>query len=166
MLYQADKRYFFDKKTNHFKFNTKKPLMKIPKSIIAFSIALTASLHCPILYGQEGLIPKPLSITAHEGGYTINKNTKIFCSKEANKTASILAEVLRKSTGYKLPIAEPDDTKEGIHIILTNKIDSLGKEGYKLESHESKSNPFCCYCCRNIQRLPNASSTFASANRK
>jgi hexosaminidase len=112
--------------------------MKIPKSIIVFSIALTASLHCSTLYGQQGLIPKPLSITSHEGAYTINKNTKIFCTKEANKTASILAAVLRKSTGYKLPIVEPDDTKGGIHIILTNKIDSLGKEGYRLEVTNQK----------------------------
>ncbi len=112
--------------------------MRISKSILAFSIVLTTAFHYPTLYGQQALIPKPLSITTHEGSYIINKNTKIFSAKEANKTTSILAAVLRKSTGYKLPIVKPDNTKEGIHIVLTNKIDSLGQEGYKLEVTNKK----------------------------
>lgn len=81
------------------------------------------------------LIPKPMDISLQGDGFVIQKTTRVFYDKQAFRTAELFAEILRKSTGYKIPLVENSEnqkTNNGIHFLLSGNLNSLGAEGYKV----------------------------------
>ncbi|WP_231642256.1 beta-N-acetylhexosaminidase [Nocardia sp. NRRL S-836] len=79
------------------------------------------------------LIPHPAKITQHTGvTFTLSPSSKIqLTTQKARPAAALLAETLRPSTGFALPITTG---VTGGGIVLTTAADpKLGPEGYKLD---------------------------------
>lgn len=111
-------------------------------------LLLIAVLFIPLVSfasGKTGLkdaviIPKPVSVEAAKGSFSIGKNTAILIagnSKEALLVGESLAEVLRKSTGYIIPVTSTEKTSVPGNILfrIDNSMMSQenGNEGYILE---------------------------------
>ncbi|MFI5807588.1 beta-N-acetylhexosaminidase [Streptomyces sp. NPDC051561] len=88
----------------------------------------------PTPLGQ--VIPAPASVKAGGPAYTLNHKTSIRVeghSSEAKKVAAYLADVLRPSTGYELPVTSRG-SRDAITLELGSRDKSLGDEGYRLQS--------------------------------
>ncbi|MDQ0952306.1 hexosaminidase [Streptomyces phaeochromogenes] len=81
------------------------------------------------------VIPAPASVDAGGSPYRITGDTRIRVddSREARRIGSYLADVLRPSTGYRLPVTD-DGGRDGIRLQLSRKDSALGAEGYRLQS--------------------------------
>ncbi|MCX4908490.1 beta-N-acetylhexosaminidase [Streptomyces sp. NBC_00878] len=84
------------------------------------------------------VIPAPASVDATGSPYRISSGTRIRVddSGEVRRIGSYLADVLRPSTGYRLPVTD-DGGRDGIRLQLTGKDSALGAEGYRLKSGKS-----------------------------
>jgi hexosaminidase len=85
------------------------------------------------------VVPAPASVHLDDVSYTIGPHTRIHIpSHGAEGVAEYLAELLRPSTGYALPVTGQTGQTEGGGITL--RLDgpqSLGDEGYQLQVHDS-----------------------------
>ncbi|MFE5023707.1 beta-N-acetylhexosaminidase [Streptomyces sp. NPDC056656] len=82
------------------------------------------------------VVPAPASVAAGGPAYEITSKTRIRVekdSKEAQRVAGYLADVLRPSTGYRLPVTG-DGGRDGIRLELSSRAQDLGAEGYRLVS--------------------------------
>lgn len=81
------------------------------------------------------MIPAPASVDAGGSAYRITGDTRIRVdgSREARKVGEYLADVLRPSTGYRLPVTSSHGG--GIQLRIGSK--DLGAEGYRLDSGRS-----------------------------
>ena len=88
----------------------------------------------PVPLGQ--VIPAPATTKPGGAAYTLNPRTAIRVdrnSAEAKKVGAYLADVLRPSTGYPLPVTGKGG-RDAITLQLGSRDSSLGEEGYRLES--------------------------------
>ncbi|CAM5406768.1 beta-N-acetylhexosaminidase [Streptomyces rimosus subsp. rimosus] len=89
----------------------------------------------PIALDQ--VIPAPASVRPGKDPYTLGDRTQIRvpgASGEVRRVAGYLADVLRPSTGYPLPVTGKDG-RDGIVLRLGGKdTGKLGAEGYRLTS--------------------------------
>ncbi len=85
---------------------------------------------------MRSVIPAPVSVQASDGvAFTLAGTTRILTpsgSGEAARVGEHLAEVLRRSTGYPLPVV-PAGADRGGSLSLETGGDDLGDEGYELE---------------------------------
>ncbi|WP_372351433.1 beta-N-acetylhexosaminidase [Streptomyces sp. KL116D] len=82
------------------------------------------------------IVPAPAKVTPGGSAYEITAKTRIRvddASKDARRIGGYLADVLRPSTGYRLPVTD-DDAGDGIRLELSAKDKALGAEGYRLTS--------------------------------
>ncbi|WP_326722920.1 beta-N-acetylhexosaminidase [Streptomyces sp. NBC_00243] len=81
------------------------------------------------------VVPAPASVDAGGSAYRITGDTRIRVdgSGEARKVGEYLADVLRPSTGYRLPVT----SSHGGGIQLRIGAKDLGAEGYRLDSGRS-----------------------------
>ncbi|MFF1730448.1 beta-N-acetylhexosaminidase [Streptomyces sp. NPDC058247] len=82
------------------------------------------------------VVPAPASVAAGGPAYEITSKTRIRVekdSKEAQRVAGYLADVLRPSTGYRLPVTGQGG-RDGIRLELSGGAKDLGDEGYRLVS--------------------------------
>ncbi|MBD8390474.1 beta-N-acetylhexosaminidase [Dysgonomonas sp. BGC7] len=113
-------------------------MRKINYKIIALITSVITLFFGGKLYGQSAeisIIPKPQSITVGQGEYHIDETTEIFCPLESFEIADLIAEVLRKSTGYKLPVKtvkNPASQRRGIVFALRKVSKAENKEAYQL----------------------------------
>jgi hexosaminidase len=101
----------------------------IPAPSPADSSAWTPSL--------DTLIPKPVTVSAADGIFTITAATRIYVAPATDALIAIgryLAERLRPATGYALPVLATTDAPPPGQIYLTavNADSALGDEGYDL----------------------------------
>ncbi|MET9426727.1 MULTISPECIES: beta-N-acetylhexosaminidase [unclassified Streptomyces] len=84
------------------------------------------------------IVPVPASVRPSGGPYTLTARTRVHAddgSPEALRVAAYLAEVLRPSTGYALPVTDDDgEGRDGIRLRLSRGEQALGEEGYRMES--------------------------------
>ncbi|MCF8241980.1 MAG: family 20 glycosylhydrolase [Melioribacteraceae bacterium] len=113
------------------------------KSILLFVFILFITPQSLLMQNKTGVnvIPKPTNITVKDGFYSLSESVKIYCENDPdiNKTALLLRDKLKTSTGYDIEIissAEPKDN--GINLFLDESLNDLGKEGYRLKSTQSK----------------------------
>lgn len=83
------------------------------------------------------LIPKPVSMEIADGSFTLSPAAAIYVSPPSDELREIgqyLAERLRISTGYELPVLEAAGPAGDGHILLTaaGSDPELGQEGYTL----------------------------------
>ncbi|GAA2478703.1 beta-N-acetylhexosaminidase [Streptomyces gobitricini] len=82
------------------------------------------------------IVPAPASVRPGGSPYTLTARTRIRVdgdAREARRIGTYLAEVLRPSTGYALPVTGDGGTG-GIRLRLSGRETALGEEGYRLES--------------------------------
>jgi hexosaminidase len=86
---------------------------------------------------MKNLIPLPASVVPSNGTFLLTPEA-ILCltpgSDEVSRVASALAEPLRRSTGYRLPIqtSTGNAPKGSIFLTITRLDTALGNEGYEL----------------------------------
>ncbi|RII19647.1 Beta-N-acetylhexosaminidase [Streptomyces sp. YIM 130001] len=87
----------------------------------------------PVPLGR--VIPAPSSVDAAGPGYEVTGDTRIRVgdSDDTRRIGDYLADVLRPSTGYPLPVTE-DAGSDGIRLELSAEDEDLGAEGYRLKS--------------------------------
>lgn len=81
------------------------------------------------------IIPQPASIQKGNGGFSIERATTIFYNKAAAETASFIAELLRKSTGYPLPLklTKAQGSQQGIYLLVDSRFADSTTGAYSLE---------------------------------
>ncbi|MGA4955032.1 beta-N-acetylhexosaminidase [Streptomyces lavendulocolor] len=88
------------------------------------------------------VVPVPASVRPGGAPYTLTARTRIQVdrvpgggadAREARRIGTYLAQVLRPSTGYALPVTGGDGPG-GIRLRLSGRETALGEEGYRLES--------------------------------
>ncbi|MGA4861938.1 beta-N-acetylhexosaminidase [Streptomyces lavendulocolor] len=88
------------------------------------------------------VVPVPASVRPGGAPYTLTARTRIQVdrlpgggadAREARRIGTYLAQVLRPSTGYALPVTGGDGPG-GIRLRLSARETALGEEGYRLES--------------------------------
>ncbi|MGH3728709.1 MAG: beta-N-acetylhexosaminidase [Micromonosporaceae bacterium] len=85
------------------------------------------------------LVPQPASVRTHQGsGYALTDDTSVVVrpgTADAEAVANYLAEVLRRSTSYPIPVTvDGDADPHGAIVLDPAGPDNLGAEGYTLES--------------------------------
>jgi hexosaminidase len=79
------------------------------------------------------LIPRPSSVTALAGTFTLNGGTNIITTNDARGVGAYLAQILAPATGFNLRVRQPPTPKSNAIVIDTdNTLDRLGEEGYLL----------------------------------
>jgi hexosaminidase len=87
----------------------------------------------------SSVVPAPASATAAAGvSYAVTSTTTIYTQPGSTAAAGIggyLAGILRRSTGYPLPVADaPSPTPaDGIALLLSGAPASVGTDGYQLD---------------------------------
>ncbi|WP_083886101.1 family 20 glycosylhydrolase [Actinoalloteichus spitiensis] len=89
--------------------------------------------------GLPSLVPLPVSVEERSGAkFALGSDTDIRTeagSAEARRVGEHLAEILRRSTGYPVPVsdASPTDTS-GIQLLLADADPVVGEQGYQLDT--------------------------------
>ncbi|GAA2841923.1 family 20 glycosylhydrolase [Crossiella cryophila] len=86
----------------------------------------------------QSIVPVPASVTPAAGvTFTLGAGTRIQTqagSAEATQVADYLASILRRSTGYPLPITPVSgNPADGIALLLSGAPASVGEQGYQLD---------------------------------
>ncbi|WP_394365614.1 beta-N-acetylhexosaminidase [Streptomyces sasae] len=98
----------------------------------AFTVGATPAAPRPAPNPLARIVPAPASVTPGGSPYRITRSTAIRVdgSREARGVAEYLADLLRPSTGYRLPVTT--QRHEGIRLRLAD--GPFGAEGYRLDS--------------------------------
>jgi hexosaminidase len=84
------------------------------------------------LASMRDVTPVPALVTPVDGTvFPLHRSTRIYADPDAAAVGSHLAEVLRRATGYPLPIV--DASRSGISLLLTGADPRVGEEGYQLD---------------------------------
>ncbi|MFF2845615.1 beta-N-acetylhexosaminidase [Streptomyces sp. NPDC058001] len=103
-------------------------------SCVGAAPARPATAPTPTPLGQ--VVPAPASVDAGGSAYRITPGTTIRVddgSRDVRRIGDYLADVLRPSTGYRLPVTDHGGGN-AIRLKLTAKDKELGDEGYRLDS--------------------------------
>lgn len=135
------------------------------KNILVCILVCISYLFCESVSGapgigekkENGIIPRPLLQIPGEGFFYLRKNTEICTSREGKQVALQLAELLRRATGYRLPVKEGiTEKKNTISLIIRTEPDTLGREGYRLQIEPEK----VCFTASDKAGLFYAMQTF------
>ena len=107
--------------------------------ITMLCIQVSSSAKTPTDLSKADIIPKPVSITATGGYFTLKPNADIYIqggSEELKKIGQSLADVFKKSTGFAIDVITTNKVPKPGNIYLTLKVDNSiansGDEGYEL----------------------------------
>lgn len=108
--------------------------------LIAFSILfiqISSSAKTTSDLSKGSIIPKPVSITATGGYFTLKSGTDIYIqgeSKELRQIGQYLADKLKMSTGFGIAVLSTDKPPRSgsIYLTITNTSSMPGTEGYEL----------------------------------
>jgi hexosaminidase len=104
----------------------------VPSSAAPADIAVTAAKESRM----NRVIPAPVSVTPdrHGGEFRLSRDTAIHADRGARQVGEYLADLLRPSTGYRLPVT---DRHADISLQLGKVSPRLGAEGYELDASRS-----------------------------
>jgi hexosaminidase len=123
-----------------------KPIFKSGSlTVIALLFVFTASALKPkntIDLNKISLIPQPVSVKYTGGVFTLTYSTGIFYQEQhpsLKKSAVFLANILRPSTGFPVPVVPDSRKPHGKAIYLSLTVNpALGNEGYELTVTKKK----------------------------
>ena len=81
------------------------------------------------------LIPLPVSVTPHNGKFTLGPQTAIYVAlgkRELRRIGQYLADCLHPASGYGLPVKPSNGPNSGIFLTTDGARTDLGAEGYEL----------------------------------
>jgi hexosaminidase len=125
-----------------------RPIPRLLGSLLLVTVAaLSGSVPAAAASGAERapavrplgqIVPAPASVSPGGAPYTLTAATRIRtdASPEARAVGERLAEVLRPSTGYALPVTT-EPAARSIRLRLAAEESGLGEEGYRLRSAPS-----------------------------
>jgi hexosaminidase len=114
-------------------------LLAVATMGLASSVAVSAPAAAATPVAFTSVVPAPASTTATAGvSYPVTAATTIYTQPGSTAAADIggyLAGILRRSTGYPLPVADaPSATPaDGIALLLSGAPASVGTDGYQLD---------------------------------
>ena len=79
------------------------------------------------------LVPLPRQLTENEGELKLTAGARIVADTASKTEADALGLVLRRSTGYDLPVVEPPAVAGDIELRIAPELSALGDEGYRLD---------------------------------
>ncbi|HEV7899234.1 MAG TPA: beta-N-acetylhexosaminidase [Planosporangium sp.] len=85
---------------------------------------------------MRDVVPAPVTVRPAGGTiFTLTPGTPIFVADGARDVGGYLAGILRRSTGYRLPVTEARGgaPARGISLLLTGADPSVGDQGYQLD---------------------------------
>ncbi len=85
------------------------------------------------------LIPIPGSVTIGTGHVHLSNDTRLVGPVAVHPVAEVLAEVLRRSTGFAFPIVNDVERRGDIVLEIDSALTSLGSEGYELEVESDRT---------------------------
>ena len=104
-------------------------------------LAAAAAVGCATV--QEGtpigtlpLIPLPTRVDGFAETITLTSATRVVAPAELAAEGELLAQVLRRSTGYPFPVVEPEGEPGDVQLSLDPSLLHLGDEGYRLQVGE------------------------------
>ncbi|GII21355.1 beta-N-acetylhexosaminidase [Planosporangium mesophilum] len=81
---------------------------------------------------MRDVVPAPVTVQPADGTtFRLTPGTKIFASGGARDVGDYLAGILRRSTGYRMPVVP--GAGRGIALLLTGADPSIGDQGYRLD---------------------------------
>ena len=108
----------------HFRVRVKLILGMVALSLSALSLSSAA---------EPSLIPQPEKMARREGFFTLAPETRIDTDSASEDTGRLLADRLKKSTGWRFKINRGAAPEQGGIVITTRGADPrLGAEGYEL----------------------------------
>jgi hexosaminidase len=116
----------------------RKPSHKITTliSIILLVMLTSSSSKNKSDLSKESIIPKPVSVTATGGFFTLKASTKIYIQGESSELKQVgryLADRLNPATGFAIEVkAAAKPPKSGIFLSLQPTDTKAGNEGYEL----------------------------------
>jgi hexosaminidase len=105
-------------------------------SPMATAAPLAATAVTPLIASIQNVVPAPVTVRPAPGvRFALGPSAKIFTVPTADGVASYLAAILRRSTGYSVPVtpAPTGSPMPGISLLLTGANPSVGAEGYQLD---------------------------------
>jgi N-acetyl-beta-hexosaminidase len=81
--------------------------------------------------GYASVVPAPVSSTPATGAYTLTTGTVI--ATDSTPVGQYLATLLRRATGYPLPVLAPPGKAGAITLLLSGAPAQVGDEGYTLD---------------------------------
>jgi hexosaminidase len=93
------------------------------------AIAATA----PTAVSYTSVVPAPLTAKQSGAGYSLASGTAISAGPGTADVAAYLAGILRRSTGFPLPVVTAPAHPAGITLALTGAPSSVGEQGYQLD---------------------------------
>lgn len=122
---------------------------RVKLTVLAVVVAVTGSVVTATAWGDESgpgdvvpldrVVPAPVSVKANEGqSFELESDAAIHAtagSKDAKAAADLLAGLLRKPTGFELPVqsAEPGAETSGIALVLGGAGTGKNPGAYKLD---------------------------------
>jgi hexosaminidase len=103
-----------------------------PMKRLALAILLAAS--AARAEDPVAVIPRPRSVTAGTGAFTLTRETVLAARGEAVAPAQRLAAWLRPATGLPLPVAAEAGGKPAIALVVDSALAAQGPEAYRLEA--------------------------------
>ena len=102
---------------------------------------ISCKQHPPTDLSKENLIPKPVSVTATAKVFELTNASGIYVEGESAELKFIgeyLAQRLRPSTGYALPVSSATGApgSGNIYLVVSGDDSELGDEGYQIEITE------------------------------
>lgn len=79
------------------------------------------------------IVPRPVSVAAGEGAFTLRADTRILADAASRNTAVMLASWLRPATAYALDVAQGAPADNALTLQADPSLSRLGTEGYLLE---------------------------------
>jgi hexosaminidase len=108
-----------------------KPMKKL---IPFFCLLVLISCSKPPVVQDIAIIPQPESVVPGQGAFCITNKTVIVATEGSIASAEYLAGILKKGTGFDIPIVSEPKKNAIILVLETAANPSLGKEGYTLVS--------------------------------
>jgi hexosaminidase len=103
-------------------------------TIAAGGTAIAATAPAAVPYSS--VVPAPLTAKQSGAGYSLGTGTAISAGPGAADVAAYLAGVLRRSTGFALPV-NPASKAAGITLALSGAPATVGEQGYQLDVNPS-----------------------------
>ena len=107
-------------------------LLALSLTFSAGAVSVAVPAQAAVSKGYAAVVPAPVSATATSGVTFAIKNTTAIRT-DSLPVGDYLAALLRRSTGFPLPVVPASGTPQGITLLLSGAPASVGAEGYTLD---------------------------------
>jgi hexosaminidase len=107
-------------------------LTAVLAAAVLMGVMTSAASAAPAPVPYSSIVPAPASSTP-ASGVTFTLGSGVAVSTDVAGIGDYLAAILRRSTGYAIPVHSPPSGSDGVRLLLSGAPDSVGDEGYQLD---------------------------------